>query len=199
MTSNTDSHAAYGPKHSTSKLLLALLGAALLVMFITSFSYRIKHPSLVQPGKQSRAQEQNTASAEELTALMRMMQENPNDPEVLKNLAQRFMDSEDWTRAQTFLNKLIVANPSDTDGLYMLGISQYQAGQNQEAVATFEQLILLVDDPMARFNLAVLYGHFLGQREKATPHLKAILTSETATEDLKKRALEELEGKGHQN
>jgi len=194
----------FGPRHNITKYILAALGAALAVMLITSFIYRMNHPSLVKQGRapqQNAAPEQGMSAAAtgELTELMRMMQENPNDPEVLQTLAQHFMDTGDWQRAQTFLNKLVVAAPADSRPLYMLGISQYQLGQHAEAATTFERLIKLEDDPMARYNLAVLYGHFLGAPEKARPHLEAILASGTAGEELKARAKAELTGNKHED
>lgn len=200
MTNNTTQGAAYGPSHNTTKIILAALGVSLVVMLATSFIYRMNHPSLVKPGRAPQpSQEQmvDQAATDELTQLMRMMQENPNDTEVLKTLSQRFMDAGDWERAQTFLNKLVVAAPSDTDSLYMLGITLYQQGKHQEAADTFEQLIALHDDPMARFNLSILYGHFLNQPDKAKPHLEAILASDKANEELKARAKDELARKTH--
>ncbi|MFV0421839.1 tetratricopeptide repeat protein [Oleidesulfovibrio sp.] len=201
MTNNATQGPAFGPSHKVTKAILAALGVSLVVMLATSFIYRMNHPSLTKPGRapQQASQEQmmDQASTDELTQLMRMMQEDPNNTEVLETLAQRFMDAGDWDRAQTFLNKLVIATPGDTGPLYMLGITLYQQGKHQEAADTFEQLLALQDDPMARFNLSVLYGHFLNQPDKAKPHLEAILASDQASDELKARAQDELARKAH--
>jgi thioredoxin-like negative regulator of GroEL len=52
------------------------------------------------------------------------------------------------------------------------------------------------DNAMARYNLGVLYMHYLEKQEQARKHLRAVVESEAAAEDIKAEARRQLEA-GH--
>ncbi len=175
------------------KLTLILVGLGLCAMLAASFFYRTTHPSLSRPGRQEAAQQAPVQDGDELANLMAMMRENPDDPDVLKHIADHFIRAEDWNRASFFVEKALVITPSDPQALYMYGIVLFNQKKHAEAAATFENLLVQQDDPSARYNLGILYKHFLKQPEKAAEHLNALLQNGQADEEMKARARNELE------
>ncbi|HCG05712.1 MAG TPA: hypothetical protein DEV75_12795, partial [Desulfovibrio sp.] len=103
----------------------------------------------------------------------------------------------DWARAEGFLARAVVAAPADPQPLYMLGIAQYQQEAFDKAAETFERLIELDPQPAARYNLGILYRHYLKAEAKGNAHLKAIVDDPKAPEDLKAQARQELESAVH--
>lgn len=193
-------NSALTPLNGGKKLVLALIGVSLCAMLAASFVYRTKNPNLTEQGKpQTAAPAQQMDSADEhgaedeLTHLMALMKEDPNNLDVLKQITDFFIRNKDFGRAGFFAQKALIAAPSDPQVLYMNGIVQFNQGKSQEAVQTFETLITINDDPSARYNLGIIYKHFLKQPEKAKVHFEALLTHSKADEALKKRAQAELE------
>lgn len=187
---------ALTPLDGNKKLILGLVAASLCAMLAVSFAYRTMHPNLTEPGRtQSQAPAQQmpaNANADELAHLMAMMQEDPNNLGVLKQITDLFIRQRDFERAGFFAQKALVAAPSDPQVLYMNGITLFNLNRPQEAVQVFETLIGIEDDPSARYNLGVIYKHFLNQPAKAVEHFKALAANEKADPDLRQRAEQEL-------
>ncbi|MFV0348385.1 MAG: tetratricopeptide repeat protein [Halodesulfovibrio sp.] len=178
------------------KIVLGLIGLSLCAILVASFAYRTSHPNLTEPGRQPAAQSMPSGGdngADELTHLMALMKEDPNNVGVLKQLTDFFIRQQDWNRAGFFVQKAQVVAPSDPQVLYMQGIILFNEQKPAEAVEVFESLIALEDDASARYNLGIIYKHFLKQPEKAKPHFEALLANPKADAELKKRAQSELD------
>jgi cytochrome c-type biogenesis protein CcmH/NrfG len=194
----TNSTLTINPLDGGRKLVLLSVCVGLAAMLGASFLYRLANPSLVQPGRAPAAQQEEHAGEMEIVgALMQKVQQNPNDAAALFALGQHFLDHSDWARAEGFLARAVVAAPADPQPLYMLGIAQYQQEAFDKAAETFERLIELDPQPAARYNLGILYRHYLKAEAKGNAHLKAIVDDPKAPEDLKAQARQELESAVH--
>lgn len=195
----TNSTLTMNPLDGGRKLVLLAVCVGLAAMLGASFLYRLSNPSLVQQGRGPAAQEEGEHSGEMeiVSALMQKVQQNPNDAGALFALGQHFLDHSDWARAEGFLARAVVASPADPQPLYMLGIAQYQQQSFEKAAETFERLIEIDPQPAARYNLGILYRHYLKAEAKGNAHLKAIIEDAKAPEDLKAQARQELESAVH--
>lgn len=192
------------PQGSSSmgvKLVVAFVGAGLLVMFLWSFAYRVNHPSLVQAPRERPAQgaddehdHENDGPMKMITGLMQRLQENPNDVETLSLVGEQFMRMQQWDRASQLLERALAVAPSNVEVLNLLGICDFNRDKYREAADKFEVILELApDNMMARFNLGILYGHFLKDKAKAMEFLKSVADSEAVDEETRKQAREEME------
>ena len=189
------------PPDGGRKIILGCAALGLILMLGASLVYRTENPSLTKhrrTSQQAPMQEaQSDAQKNQLAQLMEQMQADPNNPDILLALSRLFMEQEDWGRAETFLKRAAVTAPGNPEVLYGLGISQFNHNHPEEAAETFEMLIKVKDDPAARFNLGVIYSHYLNEGEKGRVHYQAILDNPDAGDAIKARAQQELERKAH--
>ena len=181
----------------SSRPILAVMGLGLVVMLWAATDYfRIRPGLTVQPpvpaAATQTAMKPNEAMPDGVMRLMQALQQNPNDLEALKSLAQHFMHLEDWTKAETFALRAMVAAPSDATPLHLLGIIQHNQNRHQEAVKTLEKSLELAGDPATHYSLAILYGYFLNNVDKARDHLNRVLHDSTAPDTMKDHARDEL-------
>lgn len=169
------------------KLFLIIMGISIALMLIGSFTYRLSNPGLVIEGRApaSSMAAQGPSDMDTIGSMMQRLQSQPNDVEALLFLGEHFLGHESWDQAGHFLQRAVIAAPNETRPLYLLGISQYHAEKYGDAAASFERLLALHDDPAARYNLGLLYLHYLNDREKAEIHLKAVMDNPESTEDLR--------------
>jgi Flp pilus assembly protein TadD len=134
--------------------------------------------------------------AEDLTALMRRLQANPTDPDVLAGLGGTFLMAGEWARAEVFLNRAVLSRPADIQPRYMLGICLFQQGKFQEAQRAYEDLLAIREDPPAMYNLALLYKYHLDNSARAKQLLQKIVDSPATDADTLEKAKKELAGDG---
>jgi|GEM_PF-2716766 len=130
--------------------------------------------------------------ADDLSALMRKVQSNPNDADALMEIGSIFLTAKDWGRAGVFLNRAVLSRPADIGPRYMLGIALYQQGREQEAAAVFEELLALEKYPAAQYNLAIIYKYHMDKPDEAKALLEQILASPDADVETVSRAKKEL-------
>jgi cytochrome c-type biogenesis protein CcmH/NrfG len=185
------------------KIVVVAVFVGLGMIFLSTFLYRVENPSLTKqrraapPPSAETAEHGDDQSMDEIKNLMMRMRENPEDPEVLKSLGGRFMQMGSYQDAAGFLEKALMADPSDVETMMMIGVTQFNLENYPEAADHFE--LVLSQDPdnaMARYNLGVLYMHYLEKQEQAREHLRAVVESEAAAEDIKAEARRQLEA-GH--
>lgn len=191
----TPSTLSMNPLDRGRRLVLLAVCVGLAAMLCASFLYRLANPSLVQQGRSPAVQEEgeHAGEAEVVSALMQKVQQNPTDADALLALGQHFLDHQDWPRAESFLARAVVAAPADPQSRYMLGIAQYQQQAFARAAETFERLLEVDPQPAARFNLGILYRHYLEAEAKGAAQLKAVLDDPKAPEELKAQVRKELE------
>jgi Flp pilus assembly protein TadD len=123
---------------------------------------------------------------------MRKLQANPDDAGALMGLGEEFMAAGDWSQAENFLERAARSRPADKRLRYLLGVCFFKQNKPLEAARIFEELIRLQEDPVALYNLAILYKHHLNLPEKADDLLRRALRSPDADTDLLLRLREEL-------
>ena len=169
------------------------MGISLITILVGSFVYRLENQVLLlKVAALLHLLRQGPAGMNNVGMMMQRLESAPNDLEALLFLGEHFLGIESWQQAAVFLQRAVIAGPSETRPLYLLGISQYHAEQYQEAAASFERLLTMNDDPAARYNLGLLYMHYLNDRAKAKEHLNAVISSPSATEDLRAMAADAL-------
>ncbi|OEU70368.1 MAG: hypothetical protein BA863_19420 [Desulfovibrio sp. S3730MH75] len=208
MTNNNDTGSA-GSKFSLGrgqKLVVTLLGVALLVIFITSLAYRMNHPGnkvefqQQEAPSQGMSQEAMGESMSEIRKLMDTMRDNPDDMAVQLELANSFMMIRAYDRAQGFFEKVIVREPANITALMGLGMCYYQAEQFEKAAGVFDTILTVdPDDSMAHFNTGIIKKYYLHAHEDADEHFKKIIANPEASEDMRSHAEEELKKKAHED
>jgi tetratricopeptide (TPR) repeat protein len=205
----TVSPATFGRK----AVLLTILGAV-MVMFITSFVYRMNHPNLfVQVQQQHPADDGQDHGAdtgmtpppgmgqgmggnmEQVKEFMARVEENPNDIEALVGLGNSFLMMRAWDRAIEPLEKANQLRPDNTDVLKAIGIAYFNK-ENFVKAAKFYDDILVVDpnDTLAIFNLGVINKYYFEKPDQAKIYFEKVLELEKDDAEMRKLAKQELEG-----
>lgn len=186
--------------------LLGLLTLGLLFLLGAALSYFNAHPSLVvhTSFQQASGSEPGTSPGEGMAMsgdsmqqgvmnLMKKLQENPSDHEALLGLAEHFTHLQEWSKAETFALRALVAVPADVQTLYLLGIIQHNQKRHAEAAATLEKVVVAKDDPSVRYSLGMLYAYYLNQPDKGLIQLRQALDMPNITPELKSALNEEIE------
>lgn len=177
----------------------ALMGLALLGMFVSSFLYRAENPSQVvrtdvPAMPQGMGGMADSGPMKEIMELMQRQKEDPDNPAVQLELAERFMMMGAYDRALIFLEKAESLDPDNPQMLNDKGIALYNTGKADEARAAFEAILAKnAADFRARFNLGLLYKYALGDMDKAAEQMRAVMDSPEADERTKTQAKSELE------
>lgn len=178
------------------KYTAALVGLGLLAVFLGSFLFRIENPSRVVRAD-APSMPQGMAEGGPMKEIMELMQrqkDEPDNPAVQLDLAERFLMMGAFDRALIFLEKAEKLDPGNPRVLNDKGIALYNTGRTEEAKGAFETILAQnPDDYRARFNLGLIYGHGLGDTAKAAEHLKAVVDSPATDERTRKQAGLELE------
>lgn len=179
------------------KLFLIIMGACLITMLVGSFAYRLSNPGLVMDGRpQVSSATQGPSDIDSVGTMMQRLQSQPNDVEALIFLGEHFLGHERWDQAGHFLERAVEAAPQEQRPLYLLGISQYHSTKYEAAAVSFERLLALADDPAARYNLGLLYLHYLNDRAQAEAHLLEVIEHTQSTDELRTLAKEALDISG---
>jgi Flp pilus assembly protein TadD len=175
------------------------MAGLLLILFVTAAGYRVLHPDLLTPlpspqerAGQNAAQRMPTGMDENVAALMRQLQESPNDVPALLGLAEYFLRRQDWATAERFARRAVVAAPEDLKPRYLLGMSLHGLDRNEEAAACLEQALHVKEEPSLRYSLAMLYAYYLNDKEKAAAQLRRGLADPALPGRLKTEMEEEL-------
>ncbi|WP_461210756.1 tetratricopeptide repeat protein [Desulfocurvus sp. DL9XJH121] len=186
------------PALSTGAKAVALaVAAGLAAMLVWSVAWRAGNPSLVVQPRQHSAPpaqaEGDGPSMGMVTALMQKLAENPKDVHVLHTLAEQFMRMQAWDKAESLLARALVVEPGNASVLNLMGICEFNLKRYRDAADKFELLLgLEPDNLMARFNLGVLYGHYLDDKAKGRGHFQAVVDAPGVDEDLRREAGEAL-------
>ncbi len=182
--------------NAPQRYVIVLLGASLVVMLAVSFLFRMDKPGLKirqMPRSAMGGQGMGGDQMGQVGKLMRQLGDKPNDPDLLLQLAEFFMSSQDWDNAQTFLTRALVAKPGDLRTLHHFALTQFQKQQYAEAAQTFQQILAIEpDSAIAQFNLGLIYGRFLNKPDQARALLQQAAGSPKATAEVKKNAQSEL-------
>jgi tetratricopeptide (TPR) repeat protein len=177
-------------------LLLGLLG-----MFLTSFSMiKDTFAERFRPKNISAAQSAGKAGFAALPGQSEAAgpvdgeaRTDPQDAEALLGLAEELLAAGEWRRAEKFLEQVIGDRPMDTRFRHLLGVCLFRQNKSSEAAKIFEDMIRTQEDPIALYNLAILYKHRLNLPEAADSLLRRALNAQDLDPELAVRLREELD------
>lgn len=177
------------------KAILVFVSLGLVVMLAISFMDRLRNPDLVEPsrGAGGMGQAQGEGMNPDIAKLMEHLRENPNDVTALLHLSEHLVNDQNWPAAETFISRAVVADPSNSQPMYLLGVVQHNLGKHKEAAESLERVLSLKDEASVRYSLGVLYLYYLNDTANGVKHLSAGLNDPKAPESLKKSLREELE------
>ena len=177
--------------------LLACLG----VMLFAAVSYRVENPSIVQheqpremPGGGGMGQMGGDMAA--VSAMMKKLQENPEDVQAMRSLGMSFMDMQAWDKAMSFWDMLLERDANDVMALNQKGFCLFEMEKYAEAAELFERMLTIEQKNFhAHYNLGVIYKHYLSEPDKAAAHFQAVIDAAPDDPGLIENARRELGGK----
>lgn len=171
------------------KIVVAVLGFGLLILFIGSFIYRLQNPSLTIQAKQS----ESCPAMDNIAELMARLDSQPDHLPTLMALGDQFMRVESWGRAEIFWKLALAVDPLQDRALNGLGVTYYNQDQFAESAEQFQQIVAMQpDNHRAHFNLGTLYKHYLDDAGKARLHFERVLELNPADAELIARIQGEL-------
>ena len=187
MTNEETGHGVFNRK---TVLVLMVLGLA--VIFVSSFVYRAKNPSLTIQNAPRGGMSGDPMNG--IMDLMARMKEDPNDMHVLVTLGEQFMRIQSWDKALALLQRALVVEPSNIGVIQRLGMCLINMGKYTEAAGHYEMVLALDEkNAQAHYNLGILYKRFLKDKDKAGKHFQAVLDQKDVPADLRKMVQAEIE------
>ncbi len=186
--------------HVARRRVVFFLLACLAVMVFAAVVFRVENPSLVQqeerqemPGGEGMDKMGDMAG---VTAMMKKLQENPDDVEAMRALGMSFMDMQAWDKAISFWDMVLKKDANDVMALNQKGFCLFELEKYADAAGLFEQMLTLEPQNFhAHFNLGIIYKHYLAQPDKAAVHFQAVLDAAPDDPELVNNARRELTGK----
>lgn len=165
------------PVPAQKRALTFLLGGLVVIIF-ASVLYRVENPSIVQREERRNmpAGMENMGSMDNITAMMKQLQDHPEDINSMRALGMAFMEMQAWDKALSFWSMILEKEPDNTMALNQKGLCFYEAKQYPEAVEQFERLVALEPTNFhAHFNLGILYKYYLEKLDQAAAHFKIVI------------------------
>lgn len=208
--------AAYNPHAQDRRIFLLILLAGILAMFGGAFWYQNSHPGHLTEvtevtGAKGGEQRGNGAqgggqsggmpglstamSQDEMAHIaenMGKLQNDPNNPALLLDLGEHFLQSGNFDKAELFLERGSKADPDNARIWHLLGLAQYRLEKYDRAALSFEELIKHDRNGPNLYSLAVLYKYFLNSPEKARVLFEQALALPGLDDKLKEKIKEEL-------
>ena len=125
--------------------------------------------------------------------LKRMLQESPNDDQVLLKLANLYYDAAMWEQAAGYYERVVELAPPSADLLTDLGVCYRGSGRFDDALATFERANKL--EPahwQSLYNTVVVAGFDVNRFELAIEALDAMESIDPRPSELDQGRLERL-------
>ena len=187
----------YLPASGMQRILLLFFAFAFVGMTAVSLGQRFMKPSLIVPSnvRPMNAEQDagHTGDMNEIGQLMQHIQQNPGDVAAMLHLAEHLVEHQNWTAAETFLRKAVVAAPGNAKPLYLLGVVLHNQDKHAEAAECLERVMGLRDEPSVRYSLGVLYVHYLQDPALGGKHLRTALTLPGLSDALAQRIQAELD------
>lgn len=187
-------------------ILVALLGAV-LVMFVGSFLYRMQGKGLYVQVQQERGGSMGGGMGggmgamgamggvdmDQLRALMAKMQENPNDPQVLLELANTFMTMQAWDKSLELVTAAAKVAPDNIEVHRAMGMVRFERKEYDEAKKSFDTVLKMnPDDVLGHYNMGILLKHYLKKPAEGDQHFRRVVQLNPQDQDVLKGAQEEL-------
>jgi len=130
---------------------------------------------------------------DQLRALMSKMKDNPNDPQVLLELANTFMMMQAWDKSLEFVNSAAKIAPENPEVYRAMGMVRFELKQYDEAKKAFDTLLKKnPDDVLGHYNLGILLKHYMKNPAEGDAHFRRVVQLNPKDQDVLKSAQEEL-------
>ena len=186
------------PATARNRVVVFLLGCLVAIVF-TAVVFRVEHPSIVQHEEQREMPGggmEKMGGMGNISAMMKQLQDHPDDVEAMRALGMAFMDMQAWDKAASFWDMILNKAPSDVMALNQKGICLFERKLYAEAAEQFERMLEVEPSNYhAHFNLGILYKHYLEQLDKATVHFQTVIDAKPEDQELVESAQRELGGK----
>ncbi len=126
---------------------------------------------------------------------MQIADSDPTNSENIISLAQSFMKHGEVKAAQIYLQKGIVASPSNPHLLFTYGETLIKDFQFEKAAEQWERALTLEPSAELHYNLGMLYRYKLNQEDNAKNHFKKAMTVEHKDSHLMEHLKKELNKK----
>ena len=140
------------------KIVVAMMGAAIIAIFLTAFFTGANAPFEHQAGQKKTGQSDEMS---ELAPLMARIKANPQDADALIGLAEIFSRSKDWQKSEHFWSKVVELDPKNIGAHYHRGFTLIQLERYAEAIAEYEFILQAQpESPQALYYLGAInkYG-----------------------------------------
>lgn len=201
MTETIEKNASLG---GGQKFILVALIGAILLMFLGSFLYRMQGRGLVVEVQQERGgmgamggqggpMGMMGVDMDHLRELMRKMEQNPSDPQVLVELANTFMMMQAWDKALEYVNMAAKAAPDDLNVHRAMGMVRFERKEYPEAKKAFDVVLKKEpNDVLGHYNMGILLKHYMKKPAEGDAHFRRVVQLNPADQDVLKSAQEEL-------
>ncbi len=172
---------------ASRKIILSLVTLGIGIMLISSFVARMGNNELFVHNATSNNTSQNKADelAAEIGRHMEELKSDPNNYSTLVHTADLLIQSQQWEAAESFLQRAIAIDNSKAHPYSLLGMALHNLEKNQESAQALEKVVSMTNDPVARYNLTMLYIHFLNDTEKGKVHLLEALKAPDLPKEIK--------------
>ena len=164
-------------------LLVAVLGAGLVLMVAITIMQRMQNPSLVQhvaPVQHQQAPS-DQSSESPMAQLMREAVNRPDDPALQLQLAIMLLQEGKIDEAEVFLDKAQVLDVNNPDVPYLKGYIANLRKDYPRAAALMEESLRLSDRVEVRLSAGTLYRYYLNDTPKALAHWQKALENPNIT------------------
>lgn len=183
-------------RRRSTLFLLACLGAMLFATVV----YRVENPTIVQheerremPGGGSM---EKMGNMDGLSAMMKKLQDNPEDVDAMRSLGMSFMEMRAWDKAMSFWDMILTRAGNDVMALNQKGFCLFELERYAEAAELFEKMLGIESgNHHAHFNLGIIYKYYLSDPDKAAAHFQAVLDASPNDPELMESTRRELAGK----
>ncbi len=179
---------------ASRKIILSLVTLGVGIMLVTSFVSRMGNNELFVKNRSSNAMSQSKADAlaAEIGQHMEELKKDPKNYSTLVHTADLLIQSEQWEAAESFLKRAIAIDNAKSEPYSLLAVALHNQEKNQEAVQALEKEVSMNNSPIARYNLTMLYIHFLDDQVKGKMHLLEALKSSELSEEVRTSLEDEL-------
>lgn len=186
------------PAAARNRVVMFLLGGLATIVF-AAVVFRVENPSIVQHEERREmpgGDMEKMGGMGNISAMMKQLQDHPDDLDAMRALGMAFMDMQAWDKALSFWDMVLNKTPSDVMALNQKGICLFEKKLYAEAAEQFEHMLgVEPTNYHAHFNLGILYKHYLEQPDKATSHFQTVIEAKPDDQELVESARRELAGK----
>ncbi|MDR3357595.1 MAG: tetratricopeptide repeat protein [Desulfovibrio sp.] len=189
---NTTANAPARPDIPTRALVI-FLSLCFLTMLFVALAGNFENSRRDARQSPERTAATSAGMENNIGMLMRRLSGEPDNPDLLMELAEALVAAQSWDAAETFAKRGIELDARDQRPLHLLGVILHNKGQHGEAAEALEKAIALKSTAPLHYSLGVLYTYFLGDPPRGLEHFTIALNASDADEELKQAIRRELD------